>query len=241
MTVIYDIIIGIVSSLAYFILGVLAHKLLLYASERNRGIVFGVFEKKEKLGIRMSIRSGPKATSTPRVSIAEVSALTELIPVLKMIGQKFELTSETSSYIMKHYNNILAIGGTKANDVTKMVYERYQHIWPVRINEDTGFEVGAKLYSSVYSDDGTKLLTDYGLVALIKEKSGDKAEKNVMLVMGYRGYGTEGAVKCLQSKEFVKIYNRYKKPQRFMAIVKVDFREDGMETSIVEFFPLLTK
>lgn len=240
MTVLYDIIIGVVSSLAYFVLGVIAHKLLMRTRERSRGIVWGLFEKKQKLGIKMSIRQGPKVTSTPRVSIAEVSALTELIPALKMTGQEFELTVEPSDYVLKHYNNILAIGGTKANDVTKNVYENYKHIWPVRIKEDAGFEVGARLYSPVYSDDGTKLLTDYGLVALIKEKNRDKVEKTVMLVMGYRGYGTEGAVKCLQSKEFAKIYNRYKKPSKFMAIVKVDFGEET-ETKIVEFFPLLTK
>lgn len=221
-------------------LGFVAHKVCIKILECRRDVIWKTFNNKSKVGIRLSIRPGPFPTSTPRASVAEVTLLAEVIPIFKRMDVKTEIATDSAETVMRHYQNILAIGGPVANDVTAILTKKYDALLPIKIADDpVAFEVGNKKYTPVYSDDGANLVTDYALLALIKEKKSDKNYKTSMIVMGCRGSGTRGCLTSIQSKELIKLYKNYNCPESFAAIVKVDIKNDEFSTHIAEFFPLL--
>lgn len=240
MDVLYDIFIGIVSSVLYFVLGIAAHKVYLKIQEHRKSAILETFDKRSKLAIRLSIRQGPLPTSTPRTSIAEVTSLLELLPIFKQLGIRTEIATDSADSIMKHYQNILTIGGPAANDVTALLTQKYSTIWPIKLVDNaTGYEVGTKKYAPVYSEDGTTLISDYALIGMFHEKSADKNAKTCMMVMGCRGYGTQGCVASIQSKELISLYKKSRCPKSFVAIIKVNIDKENFHTHVAEFFPLL--
>lgn len=240
MDVLYDITISLISSSVYFILGVIAHKVFIKFLEYRRYTIWKTFNNKNDLGIRLSIRPGPFPTSTPRTSVAEVTALAELLPIFKKMGIKAEIATESAEIVFKHYQNILAIGGPTANDVTANLIQKYDTFLPIKLVENPiGFEVGNKKYAPIYSSDGSNLVSDYALLALFQEKKPDKNYKTNLIVMGCRGIGTQGCISSIQSKELIDLYKNSNRPKSFVAIVKVDVKNDELCSHIVEFFPLL--
>lgn len=239
MEVIYDIAVGLVSSAIYFILGVIAHKLYIMFIERNQRTLWKMFDSRNALAVRLTIRQGPLPTSTPRTSMAEVAALAELLPTFKQLGLKYELVTDGAESILKHYRNILTIGGPNANELTAALVHTYKNVWPVKILTDpVGFEVGNKTYAPVYTESHDTILSDYALLACIRENESDSSAKAYMMVMGCRGYGTRGAIASIHSKELISLYRKYGLPKSFVAIIKTDISHDELRTHVEEFFPL---
>lgn len=102
-----------------------------------------------------------------------------------------------------------------------------------------GFEIGNKKYVTVYSDDKSKIKIDYAIVFAICDNSEEGNAKNIIVIMGCRGYGTQGGVSSVSSKNLIKKYKRYKKNKSFIAVIKIEFDENGLQhTTVVDFYPL---
>ena len=236
---VFNIIIGLISNFIFFALGAIFHKIWLRTKQVEKNEIWRMLSN-DKLVIALSIRDGTNTTSTPRASIAEVIALTEILPVFKQLNINFKIVDNYSNVLLQDYNNFLSIGGPNANHLTSVILKKYNNKLPIKILlSPAGFEIGNKKYETVYSADNSKIEIDYAAVLVICDKSDEHTIKNNIVIMGCRGYGTQGGVLSISNKELIKKHKRYKRNKSFVAIIKVEIGENGLlHTKVEDFFPL---
>lgn len=239
MIFLYDLIINLITSAISFVFGFVFHKIVRKYKECSKAVIWKIFENSNEVAICLSIRKGPLPSSTARTSIEEVTGLIEVISVFKSMGIRYNIITENVDNVLRQYKNILSVGGPRANITTELLMNKYKDFIPVKfLDESVGFEVGHKVYRTIYNEDKTKVLADYAMIVSIREKEKSEKLKSRIIAFGCRGYGTCGSLECIQSKEMIDIYIKYHKPDSFVAIIKVVIEKDGIHTHVEEFFSL---
>lgn len=121
----FNVLFGILGNLGFFILGLILNRIISFFKQCGKNKIWKIFSGK-KIIIALSIRSGPLPTSTPRVSIAEVIALTEILPIFRNLKIDFKIVDKYSDIFLRDYDNLLSIGGPSVNIFTDTILKTYE-------------------------------------------------------------------------------------------------------------------
>ena len=239
MTPIYDVMINLGCSFITFLCGFFAHKVLIKWKQHGKMVIWNVLKNGNDLSIALSMRDGPHTTSSPRATLAEVLALTDLLPIIQRLSVKYSIISDNDNYRMNNQSNLLCIGGEKANEVTSKLFAQYGKDLPIKTTKEPfSIIVGEKEYVTEYSEDHSHIVADYGIVMVICDQDDNGKRKCKIVAFGGRGFGTRGAVQSLSSTGLIKRFKRYSKNNSFLAIIRISGDDDEIQTYVTDFYPL---
>lgn len=246
-----NIINGVISSGIWAIILAILASSWTFASnnyrKKKKYVIWSKIDKKKELAIMMSLRDGAHPTSTKRTSLSEAIALADIIPIYKELKLKYKILPEYHKDILTNYSYILSMGGPTANKLTKEclskyhipVVLRYKSENPEARTTQVGIQYGDILYSPIYSDDSKNVSTDYSLIIAIFEKTSENQHTYIdgakIIVVGCHGFGTRGAIECLQSKELAKKFKQFDE-NSFVAIVECNVLSNGNIKSKIKQF-----
>ncbi len=234
MDMIYDLAINLLCTVC----GAAATKLWALWKSQGRLMIWNVLKNGNPLSIAMTMRDGQSITSTPRVTLAEVIVLADVLPILSQLNVKYEIIS-SKDYKITNATNLLCIGGPKANPITASLFAQYGNSFPIKIELDPfSIVVGEKRYTTEYTTDNQKILADYGVVLVICSTGSTGKQNCKIAAFGGRGFGTRGTVQSLSSNDLIKRFKRYPKNKSFLAVIRVTEENDEFQTSVQDFYPL---
>lgn len=225
-----SVISGIVASLILIAAGWFFRKTFV-DSWRNRYFrtIWKQYLQNSQANVVISTRQGPKYSSTPRVSLAEVQAFQRLERVSANLGMNFILQDSTCSLRSLSENNIVLLGGPKANAVTESIWDEVSERVPYTISLEPQKIISSNIhYEPVVTDGAVEV--DYSLVVKVRRTSG----KYVFLFAGCHGYGTAGSTQLVSDPELARELANRVGDRDFVAIVKSSIKDGIVDNVQIE-------
>lgn len=201
METMYDVFIGVVAALIGIVLGFIIERLFKWWNLRGDRNLWEPFLGGGDLAIILTDKPGKQ---TPKVSVTEVAAFSDLRSVLNSLGKEVELQiGNAANYAVLRNRRFVSLGGPKANPITELILKDIPNL-PVSFDRrSNGFKTAAGgPYIEVVAEDGTETVTDYGLI--VKLSKVDKSATDscpALIVFGLRGAGTQDAVRAILTND----------------------------------------
>jgi len=223
--VIVDIVINIIASILYFVLGVVSLYFLRKLRAWSKTRLISTIYNDKTLVIALTTRNGPFSQSTPRVSFAEVDAI---INLKALVGNKIhiDLLKHPHETTILSEKNILSLGGPLANLTAAQALESLKHRLPFvfQVEPSRKIVIAERVYAPVYSKDGDRIIQDYAVI--IKAENPfteiESTSKKIFMMMGLHGYGTRGAVLAMTDAIISKEIWRKVNTGNFSAVIRID-------------------
>jgi hypothetical protein len=166
--------------------------------------------------------------------IGDVIALTELERHLRSIRLRDYSVCYSHLAVGDQPNsNLVLIGGSDANRVSRMTMERLPLTFVFNENDVQILDrVNGKFHGPIERKEGA-LTTDFGLI--IRAPNPFNNERKILIVAGSYGYGTATAGALVASSAFLK-ENIVKGDGNFEALFSVDIVENVAQEPIVKEF-----
>jgi len=197
MSAIRDIAINVLAYPITFALGLFANVIYRWFSLRGDRKLWRPFLGKGSLAVILTDKPGPR---TPKVSVTEVQAFSDLRGALHALGREVELQIGSLANFRTLRNcPFICLGGPLANPATKQVLDSVNGL-PVSFNEaDKSFRTSsANPYKEIVDPATGQTVTDFGLILKLTKLNKDATDScPVLIVFGTRGSGTEDAVRAL--------------------------------------------
>lgn len=160
---------------------------------------------------------------TPKVSVTEVEAFSDLRSVLNSLGKEIELQiGNAANYAVLRNRRFVCLGGPVANPITKLILDGLHNL-PVRYDPTLiGFKTAnGGPYIEVVAKDGTGTVTDYGLIVKLS-KVNPKATDScpALIVFGLRGAGTQDAVRAILTDAPVREFMSKNREANYYALLR---------------------
>lgn len=177
----------------------------------------------------LTTKDSNRKSGTPKVSLSEVQAFSELRNTLSRLKIDTQLVQDPDTDLARlSGQHIISIGGPKNNNVTReilaLVANKYR--MPFFYDEARAcLQEGSNQFISEEAHDGT-LLKDYGFVIRVTGLSGN-GKISYLVAFGLRGRGTWGAVKALTADDelMLKIDSRVRNND-FAMLIELNFNHN---------------
>ncbi|EKE05302.1 MAG: hypothetical protein ACD_19C00364G0003 [uncultured bacterium] len=190
----------------------------------------------------------------PVTAYGELLALAELYSTFNELGGvgKFvnlvRMSSKESFSNERLQNNLIIIGGSTYNRVSKLFSEKCNSGWKI-ISDDNLKEITDGNYSYTFRDNGeifkaekdfesNRITLDYGLIT--KFKNPFNIESTVIFIDGLHTYGLIGAAKAMSPsviKKYQKIFNHFR-DDSFQILVKCNVIDLEVCIDTIRYFKL---
>ncbi|MFC6198772.1 hypothetical protein [Ponticaulis profundi] len=181
---------------------------------------------KGNIAIVLTTRAGLLRRSTPRVSLNEVEAYSDLRQSLERVSLQLKLISSSSPNVEEIIQNpFISLGGPISNEVTCRILEEISeqvHISFERSEAKTHKLLVGKTVYETELDAEEEVSTDYGVIIRLNSYSDTK--RNCVLAMGCHGFATGAAVKEITGKAGLKKLNAKYNDESFVFVIKVTVR-----------------
>jgi len=151
----------------------------------------------DSLAIILTDKPGPR---TPKVSVSEVQAFSDLRSILNSLGKEVDIQiGSTANFQNLRKRRFVCLGGPKANPATKHILDSLPNM-PVTFDETSGgFKTASGgPFTEVKASNGVDTVTDYGLIVKISKLEKDANDScPVLIVFGLRGAGTQDSVRAI--------------------------------------------
>ena len=231
-----DIILNIISSILYFMLGGLfAFLVNRYRVWSKTRLIANIYKDKV-LAVALTTRDGPYSRSTARVSLAEVDAI---INLKSLMGNKvkIELLKSSSEQTILLDKNILVVGGPLANTISAHTLEMIACKLPFVFSHTPRYiAIGNRVYKPEYTNDESFVKSDYAIIVKTDNPFLEDVTmgKKLFLIMGLHGYGTKGAVLALLDKQISKKIWKKVKAGDFAAVLKIEIINSQIKAHLEE-------
>jgi hypothetical protein len=235
-----DLIINILAGIILVLLGSWSQRLLVAWRFRYQRRIWRIFAGKTELGICLTTRPGPLPRSTRRLSLSEVRAVADIIPLISRLGVNYTLLeASTADADILGKMNLLVLGSTFVNEVSREIVE---FLAPA-IHMSTGIEprhitVSNRRYEPSYSNDGTRVVHDHAIVVRAHNPYDKSQTRWALMVMGCHGFGTEGAARVLTHSILIRKILSEAGSEPFAAVVSVRIVGRAYDSDILEIYPL---
>lgn len=238
----YNILVSLIASLIFVFLGYFASKLFDIIRTRRHKVLWRPFLKsKQDIAIILTTRPGPYIRSTPRVSLNEMLAYTELSELFRKLRMSLLIIPSNIAKSTDLANRHLVIlGGPKANQCSAQIWRIIGPRMPVRFNLDKQtLQVAERTYVPELDKNGM-IIHDYGLIIRTKNPLSERQDKYAMMAFGCHGHSTYGAMHSVLIGNLVKDIYRHAGKKDFLSIIKVDLQENKIvSTKVLECYIIL--
>lgn len=232
---------GVTASLIWFFIGYSAQyfkgRVQYFHTNRLWGLTGN---NHRKFLVILSSRAGPSANSTPRASTREIEALVKILSLSRKIKLNITYFGDLAARRQRlSRENLLIIGGPKANSGLKTYWSEVSNLIPCEINVNSGtITYNQKCYQTTYNDDGS-IATDYAL--LVKIPHIDDDSKIILIAFGMRGVSSPKAVDWLKEPSRVRVLSKKARRNSFVGIIKNEIVENAVISSSLEEFEIIRK
>jgi hypothetical protein len=221
------IIVGLIVTLIVFFLGYAVNFIWEAILNWKLKKVWKQFRTEKVAKVIISTRPGLLDSSTPRVSLAEVRAFQSIEHISIKLGIQFELVESTVELNTLSQDNLIILGGPKANKISEHYWEEIKSKVPYKICLETQtIQLGDKTYTPQKDGNG-KYKTDYSLVVKISKP---KSDKHVYFFAGCHGFGTSGSTRIVSEKAHVAKLAKRVGNKDFVAIVETNIVNGSVDT-----------
>lgn len=240
----YDILIDLVASALFVLLGFYSKKLLNHYRLRNyRAIWYPFYSFEPEVAIVLTTRPGPLPRSTMRVSLNEMLAFSEIQAVFRELNIKsYPFLGNEVDKAELASKHIVCLGGPKANNTSALIWASIQDKIPFYFDiENQEIHVAHRIYKPEYDNEG-RVKCDYGLVVRIRNPFSSNLSRYTMIAFGCHGHATYGAIRGVLREDLVQELFRKVKRQDFAAIVQVNLHNHKfVSTILLEYYVLLSE
>ena len=176
---------------------------------------------KEPIGVVLSTRPGPHLRSTPRLSLNEMLAFSELNILFHSVGKKVVPRPSDTDLSTLAKENIVVLGGPNANDVAKDLWKLLEPRLPVAFDGPAvQFTVANRAYKPEY--DAAGLVTrDFGVVLRTSNPLFGAEGKRLLMAFGCHGYATYAVLSSALQKSFARRVHETVGSKDFVAVLDV--------------------
>ncbi len=161
--------------------------------------------------------------STPKVSVTEVQAFSDLRSILNSLGKEVELQIGTTANLEAlRGRRLICLGGPKQNPTTKTILDGLDNL-PVKYDDYlNGFKtLDGHEFIEVLTEDEKATKTDYGLILKLTKLDKDANDScPVLIVFGLRGAGTQDAVRAILTNEPLRYFMAERRDGNYYALLK---------------------
>lgn len=227
----YGFLVGVYGTYRYF-KNLKYSKLILGIDKKNLNIVTGNI-------------TGPlsrTSTNVPTMQIGDIDALIEIVTFFRNKTKiKFDkyISSELSKE--KYRDNLITIGGSRWNFITKLFLEKINSPFSIikweKYGDDWGIidNISGEKYQDI-EDENRNVLLDYGFI--IKAPNPYNPENYVFIIGGSRTYGVLAASKCFSASDGYYTKNLLEILKR---LVRVNFFGINRYFGISKYYGILIK
>ena len=235
-----NFIISIFSGIVLLLIGAWTQRLMSAWRFRFQRRIWRSFAREAELGICLTARPGPLRRSTRRLSLSEVRAVADIVPLLSRLGIRYALLeASTADADILGKMNLLIFGSTFVNDVSREFVEFLGSILPMSSNEEPRqITIANQIYTPIYSADGSRVVQDYALVVRAHNPYDKTHSRWALMIMGCHGFGTEGASRVLISRTLIRKILSEADDKPFAAVVSVRIVGRAYDCQIVEIHSL---
>jgi hypothetical protein len=218
---------SIVATGLVFCFGFAFRELLARWKNRHFVKIWKQFISLKSAKVVITTRPGPESSSSLRVSLPEVRAFQSIEQISVRLGMEFDLTDSTVDLSNMSQENLILLGGPKANDVSKYFWSEVEKRVPYTISLESQCIVsGSQIYTPERDDSGL-LSVDYSLVVKMHREN---SSNYLFLFAGCHGFGTLGSTRIVSdTSEVAKIVKRVS-DKEFVAIVKSNIVKGVVDT-----------
>lgn len=237
MDLIVDFLINIAASIAFFVLGFLASRGYRWWSDRPFREIWKHILVSKKALVVFTTRTGPKPSSTPRISFFETKAFSEVDKLLSRLGYETVPVSGFVSREKVQENNVIMLGSPVANQAVVDVWDEISPELPYEFHVEGQFITRSSFdFHPGYEND--LLVRDYCLI--IRRKNPYNCDHGLIISAGCHGFGTYGGIKALTERTTVKQFKKMVGSSDFIALIEVRIKEELITSlKILECFPLI--
>jgi hypothetical protein len=220
-----DDIFGLGGNLAWAAIGYSAKSIYdWYKLSGDRKIWSGLLDKNTPIHVVLTTKKNSNsARATPKISLGELQAFSELELKFRELNKKLMLEASTEISTAKlNHCHIISFGGPLANSITKDLLNRIQSLrhFPIAFDEATkSFTYGNNKYSVEYNSNGQEIF-DYGFVAKYKIGEISGKPQYALIAFGCHSWGTLGAARTILDKKLVKKFIQKEGKDGFVALMK---------------------
>lgn len=230
-----DIVIGVLSSFLFFVLGYFSKSAYEYYKVSKWQKIWSPFTKSEMVNVVLSTRPGPHVRSTPRLSMTELNAYVQISETLNKIGVKTTPVSSNLALDDIRGKDLVLLGGPIANDVTSLLWDSVLQRLPYDFNlEKQIIKTTNNTYTPEFDSEG-HLLSDYAILLKISDLIDESG--CLLLSMGCHGYGTKAGVDMMTIDCYQKAIKMAAKGNDFVAIIGATMSKGSIKSiNLMECF-----
>lgn len=235
MSAVRDIAINVVAYPITFLMGLFGHRALNSFKLRGDRKLWKPFLGGGSLAIILTDKPGQ---NTPKVSVTEVQAFSDLRSVLKSLGKEVDLqigSAANFQHLMKR--RFVCLGGPKANPATKYILDSLPNLPVTFDHASNGFKTAAGgPFIEVKDANGLNTITDYGLIVKLS-----KLDKNAtdscpaLIVFGLRGAGTQDAVRAILTNSPLRKFMAENRDRDYYVLLQFN-KNNATDPCMMKFF-----
>lgn len=219
----YDIFVGVLGNVLFFVTGFFLQAATSNYRRKHARNIFRHFSK-APVRVILSTRPGPKASSTPRVSLSETRSFAAFQRLFSGLGFSCEPSDSEVALAELGAFNIVVLGGPTANRVTEKLWATAAAGVPFAIDAEK--QIVRALPSDFVPeyDAHGKLMVDFGII--LRRRNPINVEQGLLIAAGCHGFSTEACVAILTQSETQKTLARRTKGSDFVAIIRAELRDN---------------
>lgn len=220
MSAVYDVGTNVIAYPFTFVLGLLVTKLWERFKLRGDRKLWQPFLGGGRLAIILTDKQGRR---TPKVSVTEVQAFSDLRSILNSLGKDVDLEiGSTANFEALRKRRFVCLGGPNANPATKRILAGIPNL-PVTFDyQSNGFKTASRgPFIEVKDDNDTDTVTDYGLIIKLSKLNQNANDScPALIVFGLRGAGTQDAVRAILNNNELRKFMAKNRDKNYFTLLK---------------------
>lgn len=234
MSDVRDIAINVIAYPITFLMGLFCQWMLNSFKLRGDRKLWRPFLGGKSLAIILTDKPGPQ---TPKVSVSEVQAFSDLRSIMKSLGKEVDLQiGSAANFQILRKRRFVCLGGPKANPATRQILDSLPNL-PVTYDDAlNGFKTAAgDSFIEVKALNGINTVTDFGLILKLSKLNRNANDScPALIIFGLRGAGTQDAVRAILNNIPLRKFMSYNRNENYCVLLQFN-KNNTTDPCVIQF------